>query len=99
MRIQSQVNAQSKEYRENYAEMTQLVGELRQHLLEAVEQGRPKDIVQHAVRGQLLARDRVELLLDQDSPFLELMPLAGYGQEGIPTGASMIAGIGVVRSV
>ena len=94
--IQSKVNAQSQEFRANQREMRALVAELRQHLRAATEQGRDKDVVQHAVRGQLLARERVELLLDADAPFLELMPLAGMGQEGIPTGASMIAGIGLV---
>lgn len=47
-------------------------------------------------RNQLLARDRIELLIDQGTPWLELMPLAGYDQDGVPTGASIVAGIGIV---
>ena len=46
-----------------------------------------------------IARDRIELLLDEDSPFLELMPLAGYGQENSAPGASLVAGIGLVSGV
>lgn len=46
-----------------------------------------------------IARDRVELLLDEDTPFLELLPLAGYGQEDTAPGASLIAGIGIVSGV
>jgi hypothetical protein len=42
------------------------------------------------------ARDRIELVLDQDSPYLELMPLAGYGQDGIELGGSLVGGIGLV---
>lgn len=43
------------------------------------------------------ARERVELVLDEDSPFLELCPLAGYGQEDMTLGGSIVSGIGVVR--
>jgi len=43
-----------------------------------------------------VARDRLELLLDDDSPFLELCPLAGYGQDDMTIGGSQVAGIGLV---
>ena len=42
------------------------------------------------------ARDRVELLLDEDSPFLELCPLAGWGRDRMTLGGSVVAGIGLV---
>lgn len=45
------------------------------------------------------ARERIELLLDEDSPFLELMPLAGLGQDETAVGASLVAGIGLVNGV
>lgn len=44
----------------------------------------------------LPARDRIELLLDDDSPFMELCPLAGYGQDEMTVGGSQVAGIGLV---
>lgn len=43
-----------------------------------------------------IARDRIELLLDEDSPFMEICPLAGYGQDDMTTGGSQVAGIGLV---
>ncbi|KAF4972233.1 hypothetical protein FSARC_1130 [Fusarium sarcochroum] len=49
----------------------------------------------HQAKGQLLARDRVALLLDHDSPFLELAQFAGHGLDSTPC-ASLIAGIGTV---
>ncbi|WP_225846117.1 acyl-CoA carboxylase subunit beta [Streptomyces sp. HPF1205] len=52
----------------------------------------------HRRRGKLLARERIELLLDPDTPFLELSPLAGWGSE-FTTGASIVTGIGVVEGV
>lgn len=65
----------------------------------AMQQGREKDVQSHWARGQLLVRERVELLLDADSTFLELMPLAGFEQDGCPVGAGLVAGIGVVGYV
>jgi acetyl-CoA carboxylase carboxyltransferase component len=55
-------------------------------------------VERHRARGKLLARERVELLIDADSPFLELSPLAGWGSD-FPVGASVVTGIGVVEGV
>jgi acyl-CoA carboxylase subunit beta len=52
----------------------------------------------HHERGRLLVRERIELLVDRDSPFLELSPLAAWGTE-FTVGASMVTGIGVVAGV
>ncbi|MFC4113847.1 acyl-CoA carboxylase subunit beta [Nonomuraea zeae] len=64
----------------------------------AVGGGGPKYVERHRGRGKLLARERVELLIDPDSPFLELSPLAAWGSE-FPVGASMVSGIGVIEGV
>ncbi|WP_405151971.1 acyl-CoA carboxylase subunit beta [Sphaerisporangium sp. NBC_01403] len=64
----------------------------------AVAGGGPKYVERHHRRGKLLARERVELLVDPDSPFLELSPLAAWGTD-FPVGASVITGIGVVEGV
>lgn len=94
--IQSKLRVQDAEFRKNESDMLNLIDEMNAKLRECLLQGRPKDLERHQSRGQLLARDRIELLLDEDTPFLELMPLAGHGQEGIETGASMVSGIGLV---
>src|SRR3972149_2736100 len=52
----------------------------------------------HRARGRLLARERIELLLDRDSPFLELSPLAAWGTP-FAVGAAVVTGIGVVEGV
>ncbi|HVX09188.1 acyl-CoA carboxylase subunit beta [Humibacter sp.] len=52
----------------------------------------------HHARGRLLARERIELLVDRDSPLLELSSLAGFGTE-FPVGASIVTAIGVVCGV
>ncbi len=64
----------------------------------AVAGGGPKYVDRHRGRGKLLARERIELLIDPDSPFLELSPLAAWGSD-FAVGASVVTGIGVVEGV
>ncbi|KAK4894407.1 hypothetical protein LTR27_007291 [Elasticomyces elasticus] len=59
-------------------------------------EGAEKYLSRHQERGQLLARDRISLLLDPDSPFLELCPFAGVGQKDVPPCGNLIAGIGSI---
>jgi acetyl-CoA carboxylase carboxyltransferase component len=68
-------------------------------LLEQVRGGGGERYVQrHRERGKMLARERIELLLDRDTAFLELSPFAAYGSQ-FNVGASSVAGIGVVEGV
>lgn len=98
-RWKSKIDTHAPEYKKNRLEMEGLVDELHERLRLSLNQGDPKSINRHLQSGQLLARDRIELVLDQDSPYLELMPLAGYGQDGIELGGSLVGGIGLVCGV
>src|SRR5487761_187974 len=60
--------------------------------------GGARAVARHRSRGKLLPRERIELLLDRDAPFLELSPLAAWGTE-YPLGGSVVTGIGVVEGV
>jgi acetyl-CoA carboxylase carboxyltransferase component len=60
--------------------------------------GGEKYVQRHLSRGKLLPRQRIELLVDRDAPFLELMPVAAYGST-FPVGASLVVGIGRVHGV
>lgn len=64
----------------------------------AVAGGGQKYVDRHHARGKLTARERIELLLDPGSAFLELSPLAGWGSD-FTVGASVVTGIGVVEGV
>ena len=64
----------------------------------AVAGGGEKAIARHRKRGKLLPRERIELLIDPGSAFLELSPLAGWGSD-FTVGASVVTGIGVVEGV
>jgi acyl-CoA carboxylase subunit beta len=60
--------------------------------------GGPKYVERHRQRGKLLIRERIELLLDRDSPFLELQPFIANHTD-YPVGGSLVTGIGVVEGI
>jgi acetyl-CoA carboxylase carboxyltransferase component len=95
--IKTKVNTNSATYKENYQKMLAKIAELNKHLQQSLFQGEEKHLVKAKAQGKFLARERIELLLDQDAPFLELCPLAGLGVKGgFGTGGTMVAGIGFV---
>lgn len=81
---------------ENRTTMLERLAELEAEHGKALAGGGPKYVDRHRARGKLTARERVELLLDPDSPFLELSPLAAWGSD-YPVGASLVTGIGVIE--
>jgi acyl-CoA carboxylase subunit beta len=85
-------------YRANRAAQLALLDQLGEQLELAIAGGGPRYQQRHAERGKLLARERIELLADPGSPFLELSTLAGYGTQ-FTVGASLVTGIGVVSDV
>ncbi|SNT13576.1 Acetyl-CoA carboxylase, carboxyltransferase component [Actinomadura meyerae] len=98
MTLKSTLDARSPEYRERRAAMLDKIAALDAEHAKALEGGGEKYVARHRKRGKLLARERIELLLDPDSPFLELSPLAAWGSD-FPVGASVVTGIGVVEGV
>jgi acetyl-CoA carboxylase carboxyltransferase component len=78
--------------------MLDALAEITDQIAVAVAGGGEKATARHRARGKLTARERIELLLDEDAPFLELGALAGYGSP-FTVGASVVAGIGVVSGV
>jgi acetyl-CoA carboxylase carboxyltransferase component len=78
--------------------MLDALAEIAAETARAVAGGGEKAVARHRARGKLTARERIELLLDEDAPFLELAALAGYGSS-FTVGGSVVAGIGVVSGV
>ncbi|MFD8478410.1 acyl-CoA carboxylase subunit beta [Kitasatospora sp. NPDC059673] len=83
-------------YTANRAAMLERLAALDAEHAKALAGGGPKYVERHRSRGKLLARERIELLIDPDSPFLELSPLAAWGSD-YPVGASLVTGIGVIE--
>ncbi len=94
--IHSAVDRESDSFRANYAAMSAAVDRLRSELKRSTQGGGEKYVQRHIERGRLLPRERVELLLDEGSHFLEIAPLAGIGLDDEAPGARVIGGIGVV---
>ena len=80
------------------AAMLDKLAALDEEHAKAVAGGGPKYVDRHHARGKLLPRERIELLVDEGSAFLELSPLAGWGSE-YAVGASVVTGIGVIEGV
>lgn len=98
--IESQVNPNSDDYKQNYAHNCKLVEELHARQAQVRQGGSDRAKKRHLDRGKILPRERVELLLDPDTPFLELSTLAAWGMYNDETpGAGSIIGIGQVSGV
>ncbi|WP_051712401.1 carboxyl transferase domain-containing protein [Spirillospora albida] len=98
MRLKSTLDASGPQYRERRAAMLAKIAELDAEHGKALAGGGEKYVARHRERGKMLVRERIEMLLDPDSPFLELSPLAAWGSD-FPVGASVVTGIGVVEGV
>src|SRR6202051_4744587 len=95
--IVSKIDIRSKEFADNRAAMQPLVDDLRVTLQRNAAGGSAASRDKHTQSGKLLARERIAVLLDPGSPFLELSALAAQGVYGedLP-GAGLITGIGRV---
>lgn len=83
---------------DNRTAMLEKLADLDAQHAVAVAGGGEKYVERHHARGKLTARERIELLVDPGSAFLELSPLAGWGSD-FTVGASVVTGIGVVEGV
>jgi 3-methylcrotonyl-CoA carboxylase beta subunit len=103
--LQSKLIPRSEDFRANAAAMRSLVDDLNSQLARIAEGGGAAARAKHLGRGKLLPRERVERLLDPDTPFLEIAPLAAFGmypeRDGSDSApcAGLIAGIGRVAGV
>ena len=96
--LTSQVNPQSDAYKQNQQGMQKVVDDLQTTIATLLKGGGEKYVARHKAKGKLLARERIDALLDADSPFLEIGQLAAhnvYGEE-VPC-AGVVAGIGLIH--
>lgn len=99
MIIESQVDIHSSEFKINKAALNEQI-KLWRHQVEITKLGGGEESLQkHKSRGKLAARERIEVLIDSGSAFLEFSTLAGFGMyDGQAPGAGIITGIGVVEA-
>ena len=103
--LETSLNARSAEFQANAAVLRAAVADLNAKLMLSAQGGGVAARAKHAARGKLLPRDRVQMLLDPGTPFLELSPLAAMnmypdrdGTDSAPC-AGVITGIGRVSGV
>lgn len=96
--MRTSVDPTSPGYAANREVMLERVADLATQQATALAGGGPKAVERHHRRGKLTARERIELLIDPDSPFLELGVLAGWGTD-FPVGGSVVTGLGVIEGV
>ena len=96
--IADEVIDTSDTFAHNRVAMLEHIAAVERLVAEAVAGGGEAYRDRHRGRGKLLARERIDLLLDPDSPFLELSPIAGATTD-FPVGGGVVTGIGVVSEV
>ncbi len=95
--LKSHINSNSNQFQQNKTEMLKQISVLEKHMEESRFEGKEKHIDKARSRNKMLARERIEMVLDQDSPFLELLPLAGMQKKGgFGAGGTNVSGIGIV---
>ena len=96
--FQTQIDRNSPEFQANTAYFQQQLEELRQRVEQVQQGGGPEAIAKHRKRNKLLARERIQLLCDPDTPFLEFSPLAAWDMyEDEAPSAGIVTGIGAVQ--
>ncbi|MDA3954214.1 MAG: hypothetical protein PF485_11240 [Bacteroidales bacterium] len=97
-RIVSQVKTSSAEFKENKTAFLEILSEYRENLENVAEKRSESSLKKHRSRGKLLARERIDLLIDPNTPFLELSALAAFNMyENEFPSAGIITGIGVIH--
>ncbi len=96
--IETRIDRNSPAFQENTYYFQQLLEQLNQRMQQVQQGGGEQAIAKHRKRLKLLARERIQLLCDPDTPFLELSPLAAWGMyHNEAPAAGIVTGIGVVE--
>src|SRR5918911_5480281 len=96
-RIETRLDVKGDEFRRNRDHMRELVADLERRLERVRAGGGETQVERHRARGKLLARERIERLVDPGTAFLELSPLAAHGlYDGEAPAAGIVTGVGPV---
>ncbi|MFA6922667.1 MAG: carboxyl transferase domain-containing protein [Bacteroidales bacterium] len=97
-KLETKINVNSEEFKKNKEAFLAILNKYKETLREIKKGGSADAVEKHKKRGKLLARERIDLLLDPNTPFLELSSLASYGMydNQFPC-AGIVTGIGVIH--
>lgn len=96
--LKSNIRTDSEEFKQNEKNFLALMAQYREAMSASMQGGGEAAVAKHKKRNKLLARERIDLLIDPNTPFLELSPMAAYGtyNNDFPS-AGIITGIGVIQ--
>jgi 3-methylcrotonyl-CoA carboxylase beta subunit len=98
--LPTRVVTQAAGFRANREQYQTLIDRLRDELRYAVAGGGEAHVKRHHKRGKMLVRDRIDMLVDPFTPFLELSPLAAWGMyDNEVPGAGVVTGIAIIQGV
>ena len=98
--VNSKIDTLSSKYIENYASMKKIINELESYFEVSRQEGRKEQIKRARKRNKLLAREKLDLLLDPNKPYIELMSLAGLQHEGgFGAGGTTVVVLGYVSGI
>jgi 3-methylcrotonyl-CoA carboxylase beta subunit len=100
--VRSKIDTGSADFGANVAAYRELVATLTERMEWAIGggRGRERSIERHLGRGKIMVRDRIDLVIDHETPFLEFSTLSGFGQyDDAAPGAGIVTGIGLVHNV
>lgn len=97
-KIESKIDVNSESFKQNKEEFLKILSKYKDEYRRIMNAVPEKLIAKHKERGKLLARERISILTDPNTPFLELSPLASYGlyEDGFPS-AGIVTGIGLIH--
>lgn len=96
--LKSRINKHTEQFQANRTEMLALLEQLEQKKQDSLFQGKERHIEKAQSQGKLLARQRIDLLLDEGSPFMELLPFAGITSSKSEGGTTTVGGIGLIHN-
>lgn len=96
--LKSQINTGSAEFQDNKKAYSELLSRYRDAMSISMQGGGKAAVAKHKKRNKLLARERINMLIDKNTPFLELSPMAAYDtyNNDFPS-AGIVTGIGVIQ--
>lgn len=96
--IESNIDTSSKEFKENFERYNTLVDDLKSKIAVVSKGGGEKRIELHKSRNKMLARERIDALIDPESPFMEFSTFAAYNMyDDAAPGAGIVTGIGIIH--
>ena len=97
-RLPTRVNRVDSDYQKRRTHNLELIETLRQRLDVVNQGGGGKYVERHRSRGKLLARERIEKIIDPGTAFMELSPLAAFElYDGKASSAGIVTGVGLVH--